>query len=73
MADLKRNYEKLDVSFDLWMGESDAQPYIPPMVEQMKADGHAYFRGALVVDVAEEGDKVEVPLPDPQERQRRPV
>ena len=62
VADLKRNYEKLDVSFDLWMGESDAQPYIPPMVEQMKADGHAYISdGALVVDVAEEGDKVEVP------------
>ena len=57
VADLKRNYEKLDVSFDLWMGESDAQPYIPPMVEQMKADGHAYISdGALVVDVAEEGD-----------------
>ena len=62
VADLKRNYEKLDVSFDLWMGESDAQPYIPDMVERMKADGHAYLSdGALVVDVAEEGDKVEVP------------
>ena len=62
VADLKRNYEKLDVSFDLWMGESDAQPYIPAMVEKMKADGHAYLSdGALVVDVAEEGDKVEVP------------
>ena len=62
VADLKRNYEKLDVSFDLWMGESDAQPYIPAMVEQMKADGHAYLSdGALVVDVAQEGDKVEVP------------
>jgi arginyl-tRNA synthetase len=62
VADLKQNYEKLDVNFDLWMGESDAQPYIPAMVEQMKADGHAYLSdGALVVDVAEEGDKVEVP------------
>lgn len=62
VADLKQNYEKLDVCFDLWMGESDAQPYIPAMVEQMKADGHAYLsEGALVVDVAEEGDKVEVP------------
>ncbi len=75
VADLKRNYEKLDVSFDLWMGESDAQPYIPPMVEQMKADGHAYISdGALVVDVAEEGGQGGGPaLPDPQERRRRPV
>ena len=62
VADLKRNYDKLDVSFDLWLGESDAQPYIPAMVERMKADGHAYISdGALVVDVAEDGDKVEVP------------
>ena len=75
MADLKRNYEKLDVSFDLWMGESDAQPYIPAMVEQMKADGYAYVSdGALVVDVAEEGGQGGgAPLPDPQERRRRPV
>jgi arginyl-tRNA synthetase len=62
VSDLKRNYEKLDVSFDLWLGESDAQPFIPAMVEAMKADGHAYLSdGALVVDVAQEGDKVEVP------------
>ena len=62
VSDLKANYEKLDVHFDLWMGESDAQPYIPAMVEKMKADGFAYLSdGALVVDVAEESDTREVP------------
>lgn len=62
VSDLKRNYEKLDVSFDLWKGESDCQPFIPAMVEQMKADGHAYLSdGALVVDVQEESDTREVP------------
>ena len=62
VSDLKANYAKLDVSFDLWMGESDAQPYIPPMVEKMKAEGYAHLSdGALVVDVAEEGDTREVP------------
>ena len=60
--DLKRNYEKLDVTFDLWKGESDAQPYIPDMVQKMKDDGFAYIsEGALVVDVKEETDTKEVP------------
>ena len=62
VADLKRNYEKLDVSFDLWMGESDVDDMIPAMVEKMKADGYAHLsEGALVVDIAEESDKKELP------------
>ncbi len=62
VSDLKSNYEKLDVHFDLWMGESDAQPYIPTMVALMKDGGYARLSdGALVVDVAEEGDTREVP------------
>lgn len=62
VTDLKKNYENLNVSFELWKGESDAQPYIPDMVENMKADGHAYIsEGALVVDVKEETDTKEIP------------
>lgn len=62
VTDLKKNYENLNVSFELWKGESDAQPYIPAMVEQMKADGYAYLSdGALVVDVKEESDTKEIP------------
>ena len=62
VTDLKRNYEKLNVSFELWKGESDAQPYIPDMVEKLKAGGHAYeSEGALVVDVKEETDTKEIP------------
>ena len=62
VADLKENYRKLDVHFELWKGESDAQPYIPDMVENMKAQGYAYEdQGALIVDVAEEGDSKEIP------------
>lgn len=60
--DLKRNYENLNVSFELWKGESDAQPYIPDMVQKMKDQGHAYIsEGALVVDVKEDTDTKEVP------------
>ena len=62
VTDLKKNYENLNVSFELWKGESDAQPYIPDMVEQMKKDGFAYMSdGALVVDVAKEEDTKEIP------------
>ena len=38
-ADLKKNYDNLNVHFDLWKGESDAQPYIDDMVNKMIADG----------------------------------
>ncbi|MDD6194454.1 MAG: arginine--tRNA ligase [Lachnospiraceae bacterium] len=62
VTDLKKNYENLNVSFELWKGESDAQAYIPDMVEKMKEDGHAYIsEGALVVDVKEESDTKEIP------------
>ena len=62
VADLKKNYDNLNVSFDLWKKESDAQAYIPDMVEKMKADGFAHIsEGALVVDVTREDDKKEVP------------
>ena len=60
--DLKRNYKNLNVSFDLWKGESDAQPYIPDMVQKMKDDGYAYIsKGALVGDVKEDTDTKEIP------------
>lgn len=62
VTDLKKNYENLNVSFELWKGESDAQPYIGDMVQKMKNDGYAYIsEGALVVDVKEETDTKEIP------------
>lgn len=62
VTDLKKNYANLNVSFELWKGESDAQPYIPDIVQKMKDDGYAYIsEGALVVDVKEETDTKEIP------------
>lgn len=62
VADLKKNYGNLNVTFDLWKGEADAQPYIPGMVEMMKEKGFAHIdQGALVVDVKEETDTKEIP------------
>ena len=62
VADLKRNYENLNVSFDVWKGESDAEAYIPPMLEKLEARGILQeSEGAKVIPVAEEGDKKEIP------------
>lgn len=62
VADLKKIYTKLNVEFDLWKKESDAQPYIPQMVQDMKDGGYAHIdQWALVVDVKEETDTKEIP------------
>ena len=62
LPDLKKNYDNLQVEFDLWKGESDVHDMIPAMVEDMKAKGYAHLSdGALVVDVKEETDVKEIP------------
>jgi arginyl-tRNA synthetase len=62
VADLKKNYGNLNVDFELWKGESDAQPYIPELIQELIDKGLAYeSQGALVVDIAEEDDKKELP------------
>ena len=62
VADIKRNYDLLNVDFDLWWGESTVNDIIAPMIEDMKQRGYAKeSQGALVVDVSEETDKKEVP------------
>ncbi len=62
VADLKKNYDSLNVEFDLWKGESDVHDLIPEMVAYMKDNGYAYIsEGALVVDVKEETDTKEIP------------
>lgn len=62
VADLKKNYQDLNVDFDLWKGESDVHDVIPGMVDYMKKEGYAYISdGALVVDVKEETDTKEIP------------
>ena len=62
LPDLRRIYDALDVHFEKWLGESDADPYIPPMVDDLKARSLAVLsNGAWVIPVAEETDKKEVP------------
>lgn len=62
IPDLKKNYDSLNVHFDLWKGESDVHDIIPDMVQYMKAHDYAHeSQGALVVDVAQESDSKEMP------------
>ena len=62
VSDLKKNYANLNVSFDLWKGEADAQKYIPDMIDRLKKEGFARIDdGALVIDVREETDTKEIP------------
>lgn len=62
LADLKKNYSSLGVTFDLWKGESDAQKYIPGLIEDLQKKGLAYeSQGALVVDIARDTDSKELP------------
>ena len=50
VADLKKNYQNLNVEFDLWKGESDAQPYIPDMIRELKEKGDGYEGDSTVYD-----------------------
>jgi len=62
LPDLHRIYDLLDVHYEKWLGESDADPYIPAMVEDLKNRGFAVqSEGAWVIPVAEGTDKKEVP------------
>ena len=62
IPDLKKNYDSLNVHFDLWKGESDVHDIIPSMVDYMKSHDYAHeSQGALVVDVAQESDTKEMP------------
>ncbi len=62
LPDLRRNYENLNVSFDVWKGESDVKPYIKEMIDDLKERGVAYeSQGALVVDIARDEDTKELP------------
>jgi len=62
VIDLKENYDKLGIHFDLWLGESDTQDRIPGLIEQIKQQGWAVASaGALIIDIADPKDKKEIP------------
>lgn len=74
VAALKVDYGFLDVSFDLWKGESDVDPLIAPMIEELKAGGFAkQDDGAWIIDIAKDGENVETVGKDGQPRLKNPM
>ena len=62
LDDIKRIYNYLDVSFDLWEGESDSYKTIPTITKELKNKKLLSLSdGALVIDVKEDDDKKEIP------------
>lgn len=62
VEDLKKNYSLLNVYFDLWKGESDVDKYIADMLSTFEKYGYVkHSGGALVIEVKEDNDKIEVP------------
>ena len=62
LASQRQDVADLDVEFDLWYGESTVADRVEPLIESLLASGVArHSEGAVVVDVAEPGDKMEIP------------
>lgn len=62
VTDMKRNYDMLNVNFELWNGESTVHDVIPDMVQYMKDNNYCYLSdGAWVIDVKEDTDTKEMP------------
>lgn len=62
VSEIKKLYDKLYVSFDLWNGESDASKYIPEMMEYLKETKLlTESEGALIIDISKEEDTKEIP------------
>lgn len=62
IEDIKSIYDRLDVHFDLWLGESDSNDYVEPVTTYLKEKGAlTQSQGAMVVDVSRPDDKKEIP------------
>lgn len=74
VAALKVDYSFLDVSFDLWKGESDVDPLIEPMIESLKSQGIAtQDDGAWIIDIARDNENIEAVGKDGQPRLKNPM
>lgn len=74
VAALKVDYSFLDVAFDLWKGESDVDPLIAPMVDELKAKDLAIEDdGAWIINVARDGENIEAIGKDGQPRLKNPM
>ena len=71
VKEIKKHYGELGATFDLWYGESDAAPYIDRAIKIIEDKGLTRESdGALVVDVAVEGENIPLPKKSEDEEQR---
>ncbi len=62
LKDIKKIYEKLNVTFDLWEGESNSAKYFPEMFNYLEEKSYlSDSQGAKVINIKEETDKKEMP------------
>ena len=61
-TDIKRIYDRLNTTFEIWNGESDADKYTPEMIEYLEQQGLVKdSQGAKIIEIKEDGDDHEVP------------
>ncbi len=61
-TDIKRIYDRLNTTFEVWEGESDGNKYIPEMMEYLESKNLIEdSQGAKIINVAEPEDDHEVP------------
>lgn len=71
VEEIKKNYATLNATFDYWYGESDADEYIEPTIQLFIDKGLTReSEGALVVDIAREGEHIPIPKKSEDEEQR---
>ena len=59
---IKEIYDRLNTNFDLYKGESDAENCVPELLSYLDKLNIVYeSEGAKVIDVKEDGDKLEIP------------
>lgn len=60
--DIKEVYDQLNVFYELWLGESDAAPFLPKTTEILESKGLLEdSEGAKVVEVKKEDDNAPMP------------
>lgn len=71
LREIKKNYAMLNTTFDYYLGESDAYPAIEETVQIFTDKNLAReSEGALIVDVAREGEHIPIPKKSEDEPQR---
>ena len=61
-ADIKRIYDRLNTTFEIWNGESDADKYTPELIKYLESKNLVEdSMGAKIIEVKEEDDDHEIP------------